>query len=454
MFLGTYVRYTRALPKPQIQDSKRSSFTWLTAKATAANPKRRRNAPPPKRKNPRPKPPKLETRRHQDRRRREEPGPDRRRGRCRLPRRRRPHRQRPGHRAGRALDRPQQAEKQIKCYRSTLRKSLKRTERRGSTARRKATTEARKTRNQVEREARNRRREVETTMKRNRNEVEQRVRKAIDEQTSRAQGVVGTAGPRRQRQWPARRAALELAALPSSTGDGHRPRGAWLIGPALAAFYVGAELEADAAAVVVAEAVGVAEAAAAVGLDRAELAPAGARDSGTAARPVGRRRPSRSRARDPAAEDDRPPADRRRRRRRAAGRPSGRREWARAGRPGERRGCRRSRRRRRGSALPRGAVEKAAAPSARCEARRRPASRHGTRGEVSTRSPAARPGRAADAPQSPAGGGRRTSRHRQRDPRLQRVDQNHPPPWARWFRSPGLPAASKPVARNSYLPGG
>jgi hypothetical protein len=84
------------------------------------------------------------------------------------------------------------AERQIKSYRSSLRKSLKRTERRGSTARRKAITEARKTRNQVEREARNRRRNVETTLKRNRSEVEQRVRKAIEEQTSRATGVVGT----------------------------------------------------------------------------------------------------------------------------------------------------------------------------------------------------------------------------------------------------------------------
>jgi hypothetical protein len=84
------------------------------------------------------------------------------------------------------------AERQINSYRSNLRKSLKRTERRGSTARRKAITEARKTRNQVEGEARNRRRNVETTLKRNRSEVEQRVRKAIEEQTSRATGVVGT----------------------------------------------------------------------------------------------------------------------------------------------------------------------------------------------------------------------------------------------------------------------
>jgi len=82
------------------------------------------------------------------------------------------------------------AEKQIKAYRTQLRKTLKRTERRGTTARRKATTEAKKTRTRVEREARKRRRTVETTLKRNRNEVESRVRKAIDEQATRAQDLV------------------------------------------------------------------------------------------------------------------------------------------------------------------------------------------------------------------------------------------------------------------------
>ncbi|HXS46174.1 MAG TPA: hypothetical protein VN756_01780 [Solirubrobacterales bacterium] len=86
------------------------------------------------------------------------------------------------------------AEKQLKSYGTQLRRTVKRTERRGSTARRKATTEARKTRNRVEREARKRQRTVETTLKRNRNEVEQRVRKAIDEQTSRAQGLVDQVG--------------------------------------------------------------------------------------------------------------------------------------------------------------------------------------------------------------------------------------------------------------------
>ena len=68
------------------------------------------------------------------------------------------------------------AEKQLKSYRTRVTRSVKRTERRGATARRKAASEARKTRNRVEREARNRRRTVETTLKRNRSEVEQRVR--------------------------------------------------------------------------------------------------------------------------------------------------------------------------------------------------------------------------------------------------------------------------------------
>lgn len=60
------------------------------------------------------------------------------------------------------------AEKQVKAYRTRLSRTLKRAERRGATARRKATTEAR----------------------RNRREAEQRVRKAIDEQTARAQDLV------------------------------------------------------------------------------------------------------------------------------------------------------------------------------------------------------------------------------------------------------------------------
>ena len=86
------------------------------------------------------------------------------------------------------------AQKQLKSYGTQLRRTVKRTERRGASARRKATTEARKTRNKVEREARKRQRRVETTLKRNRTEVEQRVRKAIDVPTARAQSLVDQVG--------------------------------------------------------------------------------------------------------------------------------------------------------------------------------------------------------------------------------------------------------------------
>jgi Holliday junction resolvasome RuvABC ATP-dependent DNA helicase subunit len=77
------------------------------------------------------------------------------------------------------------ADKQLKVYRTQVRRTLKRTERRGSTARRKATAEARK-----------RQRSVESAVKRNRDEVEQRVRKAIEAQTSRAQDLVDQVGER------------------------------------------------------------------------------------------------------------------------------------------------------------------------------------------------------------------------------------------------------------------
>jgi hypothetical protein len=84
------------------------------------------------------------------------------------------------------------AGKRLKSYRSQLRKTLKRTERRGSTARRKATTEARKTRNRVEREARRRQRTVESTLKSGRSTAERRVRAAVEAPSSRAQDLVST----------------------------------------------------------------------------------------------------------------------------------------------------------------------------------------------------------------------------------------------------------------------
>jgi len=71
------------------------------------------------------------------------------------------------------------ARKQLKSYGTQLRRSVKRSERRGATARRKATTEARKTRTRLERQARERR---------------ERVRKAIEAPTSRAQSLVDQVG--------------------------------------------------------------------------------------------------------------------------------------------------------------------------------------------------------------------------------------------------------------------
>lgn len=52
------------------------------------------------------------------------------------------------------------AERQIKAYRTQLRRSLKRTERRGATARRRASAEARKTRARLERGTRSRARDL------------------------------------------------------------------------------------------------------------------------------------------------------------------------------------------------------------------------------------------------------------------------------------------------------
>jgi hypothetical protein len=66
------------------------------------------------------------------------------------------------------------AQRQLKSYRTRLRRTAKRTERRGASARRKATTEARRTRKRTE----------------------QRVRKTLEEQTSRAQQLVDQVGDR------------------------------------------------------------------------------------------------------------------------------------------------------------------------------------------------------------------------------------------------------------------
>ena len=171
------------------------------------------------------------------------------------------------------------AEKQISAYRSQLRKTLKRTERRGSSARKKATTEARKTRNRVEREARKRQRSVETRASGARSTSRRRAPRAWSERRHRQHPLRGHIGPARMRHLKsprmeplcggsfvvaplgpeASRRTLDSGHLP---GDGDREGVGGAVRPAGLAGDVGAELEADAAAVVVAEGVGEAEGAA------------------------------------------------------------------------------------------------------------------------------------------------------------------------------------------------
>lgn len=73
------------------------------------------------------------------------------------------------------------AERELKSYRRQIGKAAKRTERRGTTARKRATTEARKTRKRVEREARKRQRAATSTIRSSRTEVERRVKQVSDQ---------------------------------------------------------------------------------------------------------------------------------------------------------------------------------------------------------------------------------------------------------------------------------
>jgi N-acetylmuramoyl-L-alanine amidase CwlA len=77
------------------------------------------------------------------------------------------------------------AEKQLRSYRRQLEKAAKKTEKRGTSARRKATTEARKTRKAVERDVRKRQKAVTSTatstFKTGRTEVERRVKQVSDQ---------------------------------------------------------------------------------------------------------------------------------------------------------------------------------------------------------------------------------------------------------------------------------
>lgn len=89
------------------------------------------------------------------------------------------------------------AEKQLKTYRTQLRRSVKRAERRGATSRRKTTTRAKRTRTRLERqakrvekEARKRRHTVSTRAER----VQSDVGRLLDEQSARAQDIVEQIG--------------------------------------------------------------------------------------------------------------------------------------------------------------------------------------------------------------------------------------------------------------------
>lgn len=85
---------------------------------------------------------------------------------------------------------PSAAAKQIGTYRAQLRKSARRAERRGASARRKAGKEARRRRSRLESEARRRQRTLGSTLKRNREEVNERLRRTIEEQSARARELV------------------------------------------------------------------------------------------------------------------------------------------------------------------------------------------------------------------------------------------------------------------------
>ena len=81
-------------------------------------------------------------------------------------------------------------EKELKSIRTRVERELNRYERRGGTARRKATQRARQTRNRVERELKQRRRSVETQVKQNRKKAEDGLKKARTQVEERVSALV------------------------------------------------------------------------------------------------------------------------------------------------------------------------------------------------------------------------------------------------------------------------
>ncbi len=88
------------------------------------------------------------------------------------------------------------AEKKVKGYRADLTKTFKRAERRGTTARRKATRSVKKTRNQLEREVRKQRKSVEKQVKATNKDLNKQIENRVDVVTKRAE----KAGPGRGHQ--------------------------------------------------------------------------------------------------------------------------------------------------------------------------------------------------------------------------------------------------------------
>ena len=81
------------------------------------------------------------------------------------------------------------AEKRVKGYRADLTKPFKRAERRGTTTRRKATTQAKKRRNSLEKTVRNQRKSIEKTVKTTNKDVSKQIDAQVNEVTKRAQQV-------------------------------------------------------------------------------------------------------------------------------------------------------------------------------------------------------------------------------------------------------------------------
>ncbi len=79
------------------------------------------------------------------------------------------------------------AEKKVKGYRADLSKTFKRAERRGTTARRKATREVKKTRSSLERQVRRQQKQVEKQIKATNKDVTKRIDNRVDTVSKRAE---------------------------------------------------------------------------------------------------------------------------------------------------------------------------------------------------------------------------------------------------------------------------